>query len=331
LGKYAASSSGGSFDLSIPTASLLRSHAKAGGGATPRISVSPMLLSPAFLAAAEHQRGQMPAPEQSPPQPAHEAPPPREQAADAYRGHAQAVAPIVERRAIDEESTLELKAQVIYNRQAAEAKERARFTDRAPLALSQPPAAAETFSFRPTAAATTQLPATGFVIAPAAAAPAVTPLVQGMGGAGSTLTAGNTAGRATGADLQRAIAEALSNRTGSTISSNDTTTTTTSARPSASGAFSSGAFPATTGRDSILSARSAATLPAVSSTLSTGKAPLPASVPPLRAIAEPDYSSLPSFIRGQLSLEALNSTAGAVHGAVVRRCAAGSGPGENTH
>ena len=52
---------------------------------------------------------------------------------------------------------------------------------------------------------------------------------------------------------------------------------------------------------------------------------LPTAVAPLRHVDQAEYASLPSFIRGQLPLNALNEAAGAVHAAALRRCAAGVG------
>lgn len=52
---------------------------------------------------------------------------------------------------------------------------------------------------------------------------------------------------------------------------------------------------------------------------------LPTAVAPLRPVNEADYSSLPNFIRGQLSLETMNSAAVSVHTAASRRCDAGGG------
>jgi hypothetical protein len=52
---------------------------------------------------------------------------------------------------------------------------------------------------------------------------------------------------------------------------------------------------------------------------------LPLAVAPLRPVNEADYSSLPNFIRGQLSLETMNSAAVSVHAAASRRCEAGGG------
>ena len=52
---------------------------------------------------------------------------------------------------------------------------------------------------------------------------------------------------------------------------------------------------------------------------------LPTTVPPLRIVDETEFSSLPSFITNQISLDELNQTLMTVHNAVVRRCAGGDG------
>lgn len=220
----------------------------------------------------------------------------------------------------DEESTMELKAQVIYNR-ALSGHQQVQYTGYQSMAM---PSAT-------TAVVASVTPGSAdFGCAATAAAAQAQASAQAL------------ANQKSRESLEEAIAAALSRpstttatKTTSTTSTNSgntgTATTTTTARtsyaatnptphvtPAATAGPMSGAPSAAGGARTLPSTRGGS-LPA-SLTPS-----LPTSVAPWTPINDSEYSSLPGFVRGQMPLEVLNEAAATMHTSVVRRCAAGDG------
>jgi hypothetical protein len=213
----------------------------------------------------------------------------------------------------DEESTMELKAQVIYNR-----------------ALSGQ-----------------HLPYTGYQsMAIPSATTAVTPAAT-MYAAEDARTAQASAqalaNQKSRESLEEAIAAALARPSITRNPATSTTTTTTSSGGSGGGngrITSSGT--ATTGKTTTAHVTPAATagpmsgapsagggirtLPSARGSLPSSLTPsLPTSVAPWIPIDGSEYSSLPGFVKGQMPLDVLNEAAASMHAFVVRRCAAGDG------
>lgn len=220
----------------------------------------------------------------------------------------------------DEESTMELKAQVIYNR-ALSGHQQVQYTGYQSMAM---PSAT-------TAVVASVTPGSAdFGCAATAAAAQAQASAQAL------------ANQKSRESLEEAIAAALSRpstttatKTTSTTSTNSgntgTATTTTTARtsyaatnptphvtPAATAGPMSGAPSAAGGARTLPSTRGGS-LPA-SLTPS-----LPTSVAPWTPINDSEYSSLPGFVQGQMPLEVLNEAAATMHTSVVRRCAAGDG------
>lgn len=210
--------------------------------------------------------------------------------------------------ALDEDSTMELKSQVIYSRALAQQ------VHQASAPLPSGPSAVTFHHQQPQY--------------PIATAPAAVPQNQQQQ---------NQEAQRSRESLEEAIAAALARPSismsstgtagsdGTTSATATATTTTAKTLPQSQSQSSSYAVPALhvtpaavpMGGSSIASARTS-----MSSSLTPS---LPSSVAPLRPVDQAEYSSLPAFIRGQLPLDALNEAAGAVHASALRRCAAGDG------
>jgi len=219
----------------------------------------------------------------------------------------------------DEESTMELKAQVIYNR-ALSGHQQVQYTGYQSTAMpsattavvaSAPPGSADFGDAATSASAQAQASAQALAnqksresleeaIAAALARPSAATVTTK-----TSTNSGNTAATATA-------------NTTTTAKTSSTAKPTPHVTPAATAGPMSGAPSAGGGARTVPSARGGS-LPA-SLTPS-----LPTSVANWTPIDDSEYSLLPGFVRGQMPLEVLNEAATTMHTSVVRRCAAGGG------
>jgi hypothetical protein len=215
----------------------------------------------------------------------------------------------------DEESTMELKAQVIYNRALSSGHHQVQYTGYQSMAIPSATTAVVA-SARPD----------GADLSSASAAAHAQESAQAL--ANQNQQSRESLEEAIAAALARPSATtattAASNNSGNSGTATTTAKTSFAANPTphvtpaATAGPMSGAPSAGGGARTVPSARGGS-LPA-SLTPS-----LPTSVAPWTPIDDGEYSSLPGFVRGQMPLEVLNEAAATMHTSVVRRCAAGDG------
>ncbi len=224
----------------------------------------------------------------------------------------------------DEESTMELKSQVIFNRALSSGQHQIQYTGFQSMAMPS--------------AATAVRVATGST--------PNTDLVENFGvpsvkesaaaAAAQAASAQELANQKSRESLEEAIAAALARPS---IASTATTSTSSGTVAGLGTTAGTATTAKTTSHAHVTPAATAApmsgapsaggglrTLPSARGSMPPSLTPsLPTSVAPWTPVEESEYSSLPGFVRGQMPLEVLNEAAATMHASAVRRCAAGDG------